>query len=109
MFIYVYVCMSRGLHISYLIARKPFSGFSAVADDMQSKQYSGFSAKFEAALRRLQPGDITALQAALSAELPCLRELAEFVIEKQGGIYVFIYVYVCMSRGLHISYLIARW
>ena len=24
-------------------------------------------------------------------------------------IYVFIYVYVYMSRGLHISYLIARW
>ena len=35
--------------------------------------------------------------------------IAKFVIEKQGGIYVFIYVYVCMSRGLHISYLIARW
>jgi hypothetical protein len=29
--------------------------------------------------------------------------LAEFVIEKQGGIYVFIYVYVCMSRGLHMG------
>ena len=49
----------------------------------------------------------------------------EFGIEKRRGyiciyicrfcnrgarkIYVFIYVYVYMSRGLHISYLIARW
>jgi hypothetical protein len=32
----------------------------------------------------------------------------EFGIEKLRG-YVYVYVYVCMSRGLHISYLIARW
>ena len=35
--------------------------------------------------------------------------ICQFCNRGARRIYVFIYVYVCMSRGLHISYLIARW
>ncbi len=67
---------------------KPFSGFSAVADDMQNKPFSGFIAKFEKEVSS-SAGEVSvvaqddalvdrvlaAVQAALRAELDASREV----------------------------------